>query len=468
MNYRNSFFAFAFIGALAAIAPGQSTGDAALSAIRSSDRAERASKSKVALPPAEHLRRAGIYLANRLFSDARAHWEALVENYPNDPGVPAALLGMGRSYYVERRYEDARKVYERLARTYPDTKEGREGLNFSASSLLRMGRGAQAAERYAEYIEKYPNGERIDTAHLNAIDGYRESGRLQDAITWAERTRQRFAGTAIERNAAFARLRLDIAAKDWPSAVTTADDLLRSRLAGSNTTTDEVLYLKAHALESAGRRDDAIRTYMLIPDSPNSYYGGLATARLRASGDASANQMAQQRAANVNASIARVANDFPAPYRFQLVKEAGKRDLDPRLLLAIMKQESQFKPGARSPAAARGLLQLTIDAANRYGKRAGFNQVTENMLYRPDVNIAIGAEYLNELSRMFAGMPEAMAASYNGGEDNVARWLARSNRNDDGVFASEVGFSESKNYVFKVMSNYRAYKQLYDAKLNPR
>jgi len=243
---------------------------------------------------------------------------------------------------------------------------------------------------------------------------------------------------------------------------------LRSRLAGSNTTTDEVLYLKAHALESAGRRDDAIRTYMLIPDSPNSYYGGLATTRMRMSGDAAANQMAQQRAANVNASIARVADDFPAPYRFQLVKEASKRGLDPRLMLAIMKQESQFKAGARSPAAARGLLQLTIDAANRYGKKAGFAHVTEDMLYRPDVNIAIGAEYLNELSRMFAGLPEAMAASYNGGEDNVARWLARSNRNDDGVFASEVGFTESKNYVFKVMSNYRAYKQLYDAKLNPR
>jgi len=468
MTYRNNLFAFAFILALAANAPGQSTGDAALSAIRSSDRAERASKSKVTLPPAEHLRRAGIYLANRLFADARTHWEALVENYPNDPGVPAALLGMGRSYYVERRYEDARKVYERLARTYPDTKEGREGLNFSASSMLRMGRGREAAERYAEYIEKYPNGERIDTAHLNAIDGYRESGRLQDAITWVERTRQRFAGTATERNAAFARLRLDIAAKDWPNAVTTADDLLRSRLSGSNTTTDEVLYLKAHALESAGRRDDAIRTYLLIPDSRNSYYGGLATTRLRAFGDASANQMAQQRAANVNAAIARVGDDFPTSYRFQLVKEASKRGLDPRLILAIMKQESQFKTGARSPAAARGLLQLTIDAANKYGKKAGFARVTEDMLYRPDVSIAIGAEYLSELSRMFAGMPEAMAAAYNGGEDNVARWLARSNRNDDGVLASEVGFSESKNYVFKVMSNYRAYKQLYDAKLNPR
>jgi soluble lytic murein transglycosylase len=468
MNHRSSFPAIVFIVALAAIAAAQSTGDAALSAIRSSDRADKASKSKVALPPSEHLRRAGIYLANRLFSDARRHWEALVENYPTDPGVPAALLGMGRSYYVERRYDDARKVYERLARTYPDTKEGREGLNFSASSFLRMGRGAEAAERYAEYIEKYPNGERIDTAHLNAIDGYRESGRLQDAVAWVERARQRFAGTTTERSVVFSRLRLDIAAKDWPHAVESADDLLRSRLSGSGTTVDEVLYLKAHSLESAGRREDAMRTYMLIPDSAGSYYGALATARLAASDDAAARQMAQERISKVNASIARVADDFPAPYRFQLVKEASKRSLDPRLILAIMKQESQFKPGARSPAAARGLLQLTIDAANKFGKRAGYAHVTEDMLYRPDVSIAIGAEYLSELSRMFAGLPEAMAAAYNGGEDNVARWLARSNRNDSGVFSSEVGFSESKNYVFRVMSNYRAYKQLYDAKLNRR
>jgi peptidoglycan lytic transglycosylase len=65
-------------------------------------------------------------------------------------------------------------------------------------------------------------------------------------------------------------------------------------------------------------------------------------------------------------------------------------------------------------------------------------------------------------------LPEAIAASYNGGEDNVARWLARSNQNDEGVFASEVGFSESKEYVFKVMAFYRAYRQLYDANLKRR
>src|SRR5216684_7488555 len=153
----------------------------------------------------------------------------------------------------------ARQIYDRVARDYPQTREGREGLNFSASSLLRMGRGAEAAARYAEYLEKYPNGERIDTAHLNIIDGYRESGRPQDAIIWINRTRERFAGTATDANAQFARLRLDIAVGDWQHAVQTADDLLGKPFPkGTNTNADEVLYLKAHSLERAGRNQDSI------------------------------------------------------------------------------------------------------------------------------------------------------------------------------------------------------------------
>jgi soluble lytic murein transglycosylase-like protein len=446
-------------------------GDATLSAVRESDRADRAQKSKQInqLPAAEHARRAGIYLLNRAFAEARAHWQALIDNYPNDTNVPAALLGIARSYYVERRYEEARQTYERLARDYPQTKEGREGLNFSASSLLRMGRGAEAAARYQEYLEKYPNGERIDTAHLNIIDGYRESGRPQDAIAWIDRTRGRFAGTATDTNAQFARLRLDIAVGDWQHAVQTADDLLGKPFPkGTNTNADEVLYLKAHSLERARRTQDSIRTYLLIPDNVASYYGPLATGKLAASGDANARQRAAERAQSAQSAINAAAANYPAPYRLQIVNEAKKRGLDPRLVLAIMKQESAFKPNAKSGSAARGLLQLTLDAAQKYAKRAGVNHLTEDSLYVPGTSIALGCEYLSQLSRMFAGLPEAIAASYNGGEDNVARWLARSNQNDEGIFASEVGFSESKDYVFKVMAFYRAYRQLYDANLKRR
>jgi soluble lytic murein transglycosylase len=446
----------------------QSTSDASLNAVRAADMADRAGKSKVPrdIPAAEHMRRATVYMANRAFAPAREHWQAVVDKYPNDVNVPAALFGIARTYFQERRYEEARQIYERVAHDFPQTKEGREGSNFAASSLLRMGRGAEAAARYQQYLELYPTGERIDTAHLNIIDGYREARQPQDAIAWIERTRQRFPGSVIESNAIFARLRLDITLGDWDHAVQSADELMRKPLpSGSNTTADELLYLKAHALERAGRTSEAIRFFLMISDSSSSYYGGLATSRLSAINDPTARQRAAERLQTVRSSIERAAADFPAPYRFQVLNETKKRGLDPRFVLSIMKQESQFKANAKSPSAARGLLQLTIDAAQRYGKLAGYKQVTDDSLYQPSVNIAIGSEYLTELSRMFAGLSEAMAAAYNGGEDNVARWLGRTNQSDAGVFTAEVGFTESKNYVFKVMAFYRAYRQLYDANL---
>jgi soluble lytic murein transglycosylase len=77
----------------------------------------------------------------------------------------------------------------------------------------------------------------------------------------------------------------------------------------------------------------------------------------------------------------------------------------------------------------------------------------------------VGAEYIEQLSKLFPKMLEPVAASYNGGEDNVARWLERSKRTDPGVFTAEVGFEETKGYVQKVMSNYRVYRKLYTADL---
>jgi soluble lytic murein transglycosylase len=150
------------------------------------------------------------------------------------------------------------------------------------------------------------------------------------------------------------------------------------------------------------------------------------------------------------------------------VRAAKDRKLDPRFILALIRQESVFRPLAKSPSGARGLLQLTIDAAQKYATRAGLNTLRESQLYQPETSIMLGAEYLAELDDMFPQMLEAVAASYNGGEDNVARWVKRAKRKDPGVFTSEVGFDETKAYVQKVMANYRVYRQLYSADLNRR
>jgi len=444
--------------------------DSALNAVRRADSLPAASKAgPEPISADEHMRRAGIYAFNRLFAAARAHWQTLIKDYPNDPNIPAALLGMARTYFQERRYEEARQTYDRVARQYPQTKEGRDGLNFTGSSLLRMSRSLEAADRYREYLEKYPNGERIDTAHLNIIDSYREGGRSREAIEWVNRTRQRFAGTATDTSALFAQVRIQIADGDWDSAIRSADELLGKPFQkGLNTSADEIAYLKAYCLERSGRTQEAIRAYSVIPPNFDSYYGGLATEKLAAMSDAGAKQTASARAQQTRDQINQRISDYPAPYRPQILKQAKSRSLDPRLVLAVMREESRFKPRSKSPSAARGLLQLTMDAAERYGKRAGIKQVTEESLYQPDISIAIGCEYLGQLNRMFAGLAEAVAASYNGGEDNVARWIVRAKQRDDGVFTADVGFNESKTYVFRVMANYRAYRQLYSAELARR
>ena len=449
------------------IAGKQAASETALAAVRRSDATDRDANGNLKkLAQAEHMRRATIYLSVRAFAEARAHWQALIDNYPQDPRVPEALLGIGRSYFLEKSYPEGYAVFNQLFQEYGSTKEGREGLNFSAASLLRMGRFAESAERYAEYIDRFPNGERIDTAHLNVIDTLREADKPADALNWVARTRQRFAGSATETNAMFAALRLYIAEGEWSDAVLIADQLLKRPFAKAVLTTPaEVTYLKAFSLEQAGQRDEAFTTYLMVPDSVESYYGWLATQRLAALAGPARAEIVAKREGRVNTAIASMEELYPAPYRQTILTAAKARKLDPRFILALMRQESVFKPLAKSPAGARGLLQLTMDAAQKYGPGAGLNSLRESQLYQPETSIVLGAEYIEYLTKLFPQMLEPVAASYNGGEDNVARWVKRAKQRDPGVFTSEVGFDETKGYVQKVMANYRVYRSLYTSDL---
>lgn len=447
--------------------------DDALSAARRLDRTERTPDGKLAtLTADEHLRRAGVYHLNRAFGEARQHYQAVVDRYPNDPRVPAAMFGIGRTFYQERKYADALPVFEKLGNTFANVKEGREGFYYVAPTLLRMERAGEAAARYQLYTERFPQGERIQDAYLNVIDSLREAGRAADALAWVARARERFRNQPTETNALFTSLRLALATRDWQAAITVTDELLRGDLLRRasfpeiSTTPGEVAYLRAYAFEQMSRADEARVGFQNISDTARSYYGAQATARLEK--DQRTRSLAGIRTSAVRRENMRVAGEYPAPFREQILRAANKRSIDPRFVLSLMRQESGFRPQARSPAAARGLLQLTYDTALKYAARAGYNNLTENDLYRTEVSIEIGCEYVADLMRQFPGMYEAVAASYNGGEDNAARWLKRANTRDAGVFTSEVGFSETKDYVQKVLANYRAYTQLYTNDLRPR
>ncbi|HMJ09731.1 MAG TPA: transglycosylase SLT domain-containing protein [Pyrinomonadaceae bacterium] len=433
--------------------------DAALRRVIGDDVTSRDSTGKLrTLSASEHLTRAEVYSSNRMFPQAREHWQKIFDNYPDDPGTPKALFGTARSFMWEKEYAKAVQWFDKLTANFLNTKDGREGLAFKGASLVRLGKNLEAAKVYEQYVVMFPDGERIESAHLNIIDAYREAGKYDDANQWIDKTAIRFSGKPAEVNALHARLRMEIYREKWRAAVEAADALLRGKsFAGAMAGSDEVKYLKAISLDKLGSKSEAAAVYASIPASLTSYFGGLASEKL------SGTQIKR-----ISSVTPRYYSDYPVMFRSELMKSAKKNNVDPRFVLAIMKQESSFRANAKSPAGARGLLQLVFDTAVKYNKQAGYPGLHPDDLYDPATNIAVGTAYMGDLKDQFDGLYEAIAASYNGGEDNAARWLNRSKPKDPGVFTSEVGFAESKNYVFKVMNNYRIYRELYTEDLNRR
>ncbi|MFL6374442.1 MAG: transglycosylase SLT domain-containing protein [Pyrinomonadaceae bacterium] len=436
-----------------------SQSDAALRELVQKDRSSRTADGRlVTLTASEHLSRGRIYFDNRLFPRAREHFQKILDNYPNDGSAPAALFMMGRSYYWERSYAQCVPYMDRVSREFPSTKDGREGLYFDASCNLRIGKNDDAARLWIQYTVMYPQGERVENAYVNAIDALRVAGRYKEADDWVDKTRSRFPRSATETNALHARLRMQIYREAWRDAEATAALMqAQARFAGSFTSLDEVKYLRGFALERQGKKTEAAAIYNAIARTPGSYWGWEAADRI-------SGKTVQ---ATVQVSSANTS-DFPAAFRSEILTAAKPRHIDPRFVLALMKQESTFNPNAKSSSAARGLLQQTIDTALKYNVKAGYPHLKPEDLYDPKINIAIACENIADLQREFGTLYEAIAASYNGGDDNAARWLSHTKPQESGIFASEIGFAETKNYVFKVMTNYRIYKQLYDENLNRR
>ena len=159
---------------------------------------------------------------------------------------------------------------------------------------------------------------------------------------------------------------------------------------------------------------------------------------------------------------------YPAPYPDLFLKYASPRNIDSRFLLAIMRQESRFRPDVKSYAAARGLMQFISATAEKIAGELGREDFRQDDLYNPSTAILFGSQYASSLFKLFPNQPQAVAASYNGGEDNMNRWLKRSHSDLPDRYVPEIAFSQTKDYVYKVMANYRVYQMLYDENLKVR
>ncbi|HVF47078.1 MAG TPA: transglycosylase SLT domain-containing protein [Pyrinomonadaceae bacterium] len=159
---------------------------------------------------------------------------------------------------------------------------------------------------------------------------------------------------------------------------------------------------------------------------------------------------------------------YPTPFADELLAVAPEYRVDPRLVLAIMRQESRFQPDAKSYASARGLMQFIPETSRLVAGELGREAPLDDDLYHPTTAIRFGSHYLASLFRAFPGQPEAVTASYNGGDDNMLRWLRRSRSTVPDRYVPEIAYAQTKDYVYRIMANYRMYQHLYDENLRPR
>ncbi|WP_324669863.1 lytic transglycosylase domain-containing protein [Geochorda subterranea] len=152
---------------------------------------------------------------------------------------------------------------------------------------------------------------------------------------------------------------------------------------------------------------------------------------------------------------------YPVYYRESIVRWSAAHGLDPWLVAAVVRVESNFRPLATSPRGARGLMQLLPETARWVSGRMGEERFFEDLLYDPETNVRLGTWYLADLLREFDGRLPVALAAYNAGRGTVQRWLEQSTWDGSEKRLEGVPYGETRRFVARVLRSWRMYRWLY-------
>jgi soluble lytic murein transglycosylase len=151
---------------------------------------------------------------------------------------------------------------------------------------------------------------------------------------------------------------------------------------------------------------------------------------------------------------------FPVLERETLTSSSKENGLDPALVAALIRQESNFNPQATSPVGARGLMQLMPDVGQTLAAAKGIRPWDADLLYEPATNIRLGTAHLQGLAHRYSDVVKVLAA-YNAGESRVEKWSTKTGAGDPEVFTERIPFVETRDYVRSILRNRAYYQALY-------
>lgn len=217
---------------------------------------------------------------------------------------------------------------------------------------------------------------------------------------------------------------------------------------------------RALAAIAIGLRPEGVRewNYSTNLSNPRGTSGGMSERELLAAADLACQHQVWDRCINTSERTkieVDFSQRFPLPHQDAVVKRAQQIGLDPAYVYGLIRQESRFITDARSHVGASGLMQVMPPTARWTAKKLGLTNFKPEHITDRDINIAIGTGYLKLVLDDFGGSLPMAAAAYNAGPSRPRSWRGQSGAPvlDAAIWAENVPFAETRDYVKKVLAN---------------
>ena len=149
---------------------------------------------------------------------------------------------------------------------------------------------------------------------------------------------------------------------------------------------------------------------------------------------------------------------YPVNYKEIIYECSEQNKVNPILIFAIIKAESNFDHESISTSNAKGLMQLMDSTADEMAKKIKLEQ--DYNIFDVETNISLGTKYISSLLQYYDNNIYLALAAYNAGIGNVNKWIEQGIIKKDGSDIENIPFKETQNYVRKVMRNYRIYEKI--------
>ena len=356
----------------------------------------------------------------------------LYRRFPEGRYAERAAWKIGWSAYKDGRFAETAQVFETAAAAYPRADYRPSWLYWSARSRDHMGESQVANTRYQILASDY----------LNSY-----YGRLASRIL---ASRRESPVLQIVRTALAAPMPVALVPNDPTIRALVAVELYQDAL-------NEVQYAQRVWGDSPALQATTawIRHHRALEEKSSDRFAdlrGAITIMRRAYP-----QFLAAGGENLPPDILRII--FPLDYWPLIKKYSDAHGLDPYLMTALIAQESTFTPDVRSAANAVGLMQLIPGTARRYARKVGI-RYSAATLTQPEANVRMGMTYFKDLVNRFGGAHFALA-SYNAGEQRIARWIAASPGLAQDEFIDDIPFPETQNYVKRILGTAEDYRRLY-------